>query len=190
MRKVVLLEHVSLDGFAAGRNDEMDWITFDRDVEAYVHTVHSRMDSAIYGHRTCQMMKSYWPTVLTDLNADQSARDHAQWLSQATKILVSKTVDQDDWTPSRVIGKNLAEEVTKLKQQPGKDLWLIGSISTAQAFMRLGLIDEYWLNVNPVALGSGKSLFGGLEKPLQLKLLSSVGFKGGVMGLQYVPAST
>src|SRR5437870_6057404 len=145
MRKVVLLEHVSLDGFAAGPNDEMDWITFDSDVEAYVHALHSRVDTAIYGHRTYQMMKSYWPTVLTKPNAGQSELDHARWLDRATKIMVSKTVDQDDWTPALVVGKNLAQEMAKLKQQPGKDLWLIGSISTAQAFMRLGLIDEYWL---------------------------------------------
>ncbi|HVU11640.1 MAG TPA: dihydrofolate reductase family protein [Phototrophicaceae bacterium] len=188
MRRVVLLEHVSLDGFAAGLNGEMNWITYDSDVEAYVHTLHSRVDTAIYGRNTYQMMKSYWPTVLTDPKAAPSALDHARWLDQATKVLVSRTVDHDDWNKSLVIGRNLAQEVNDLKQQPGQDLWLIGSIRTAQTFIRLGLVDEYWLNVNPVALGQGQSIFAGLESTLKLKLVTATPFKCGVVGLQYVPA--
>lgn len=189
MRKVILLEHVSLDGFAAGVNGEMEWITYGSEMEAYVQTIHSRADAAIYGRNTYGMMKSYWPTVLTNPNADEYARGHAEWLDKATKVLVSRTVESDDWNPAIVIGKNLAQEVADLKQQPGKDLWLIGSISTAREFIRLGLVDEYWLNVNPVVLGKGLSIFAGLDHTLKLKLIQSTPFTCGVVGLQYVPAN-
>ena len=96
MRKVILLEHVSLDGFAAGVNGEMDWITYDSDVESYVHTLHASTDTAIYGRNTFQMMQSYWPTVLTQPNSESSTLDHARWLENATKIAISRTMAQPD----------------------------------------------------------------------------------------------
>ena len=187
MRKVILLEHVSLDGFAAGLNGEMDWITFDDDVESYVHALHQTTDAAIYGRVTFEMMQGYWPTVLTDPNAGASALNHARWLDGATKIAISRTMAQPAWRNSLVIGDNLGEEIRQLKQKPGKDMWLIGSISTVQSFARLGLIDEYWLNINPVVLGSGRSLFG--DVPVNLKLLKATPFKCGVVGLQYTSSN-
>src|SRR5215211_5921777 len=144
MRKVILLEHVSLDGYAAGPNGEMDWITFDEPLTKYVHALHARMDAAVYGRTTYQMMEGYWPTVLTETDPEPSALEHAQWLQQATKIVFSKTLDKVDWNNSLLIHDHILEEMTKIKQQPGKDIFLVGSLSIAQEFMRLGLIDEYW----------------------------------------------
>jgi dihydrofolate reductase len=179
--------HVSLDGFAAGPNGEMDWITFDDELEKHVHTLHRTTDAAIYGRVTYEMMQGYWPTVLSDPTSTEGAQNHARWYENATKVIVSRTL-KGDGDKTLVIGDNLAEEIMKLKQQPGKDLWLIGSVSVAQTFMRHGLIDEYWLNVNPVVLGSGKSLFGALDDKLNLKLLSAKTFNGGVVALRYESA--
>src|SRR6476660_6081206 len=142
MRKVVLLEHVSLDGFAAGPNGEMDWITFDEPLTKYVHALHARMDAAVYGRTTYEMMHSYWPTVLTEANPDPDGLNHAQWLDKAEKIVISKTLDKVDWGNSVLIHDHILETMTKIKQQPGKDIFLVGSLSIAQELARLGLVDE------------------------------------------------
>ncbi len=187
MRKVVFLIHISLDGFAAGPNGEMDWIVYNDDLEEYAHDLHSQTDAAIYGRVTYQMMEGYWPTVLTNPDSPAGAMAHARWLDSATKIVASKTLNNVQWKNTVVIRDNLAAEMTKIKQQPGKNLWMIGSPTLAKTFMQHDLIDEYRINVNPVALGCGLSLFEGLDKPLNLKLIDSRTFKGGVVGLRYEP---
>ena len=188
MRKVIFPIHVSLDGLVAGPKGEMDWIVYNDEVEKYSHDLHSTTDTAIYGRVTYDMMQSYWPTVLTDPNSPASAMNHARWYDAAVKIVASRTRDTVAGTHTRVLHGNFAEEITSIKQQPGKDLWLLGSPSLAQTFMRLGLIDEYRINVNPVVLGRGKRLFGGLDEPLNLNLLEARTLKGGVAALRYEPA--
>ncbi len=190
MRKIVFLMHVSLDGYVAGPNGEMDWIVYNDELESYVHALHSTVDAAIYGRVTFQMMESYWPRVLSDPSSTQPERNHAEWLDSATKIVISRTLNHSDWKKTIFIGENIAEEITKLKQQPGKNMWLLGSPSVAQTFMRLGLIDEYRLNVNPVILGSGLPLFGNLDNPINLKLLESKTITGGIAALRYEPVKS
>ncbi len=187
MRKVIFLIHMSLDGYVAGPNGEMDWIVYNGEVEKYSHDLHSSTDAAIYGRVTYEMMFGYWPGVLTDPTATAGALEHARWVDGATKIVVSRTLDRVEWKNSVVIGKNIAEEMAAIKQQPGKNIWLLGSPSVAQTFMQLGLIDEYRINVNPVMLGSGKPLFAGLDQQLPLKLLEVRTFSGGVVALRYEP---
>ncbi len=184
MRKVILLMHVSLDGFVAGPNGEMDWIRFDDDLEAYVHQLHATTDTAIYGRKTFQMMAGYWPTVLDDPESTPGARDHARWLQAATKIVVSTTIDQPAWAKTVVLRENFAEELANMKAQPGKNLWLIGSPTLVHSLMLHDLIDEYRLNVNPVAIGSGIPLFAGLEQSVDLRLLETKTFDG-VVALRY-----
>lgn len=185
MRKMIFLAHVSLDGFMAGPNGEMDWITYDEDLEQYVHSLHRTTDAAVYGRATYQMMESYWPMVLADPTSKGGALEHAQWLDNATKIVVSTTLDSFHWNNTVLIRDNVAQQLTKIKEQPGKDLWLIGSPRLAQSLTRLGLIDEYWLNVNPVILGSGMPFAMGMEAVKYLKLLECRTFKGGVVALRY-----
>src|SRR5574341_2383064 len=158
MRKIIFLIHVTLDGFVAGPSGEMDWIVYNDEVEKYSHDLHPMTDTAIYGRVTYQMMESYWPTMLTNPSSTQPERNHAEWLEKATKVVVSRTLEKVEWQNSLLIRDNVAEEITKLKQQPGKNLWLLGSPSLAQTFMQHGLIDEYRINVSPVVLGSGKPL--------------------------------
>jgi dihydrofolate reductase len=185
MRKVILLMHVSLDGFVAGPNHEMDWIDYDDALETYVHALHETTDAAIYGRRTYEGMQSYWPTVLSDPTSSEGAKNHARWYESATKYIVSRTLESDEAVKRVVIGGDLAAQINAVKQQPGKDLWLIGSPSVVQQFVQHDLIDDYWLNVNPVILGKGKPLFAGTPDKLGLKLLSSRTFAGGVVALRY-----
>ncbi|MEO8612935.1 MAG: dihydrofolate reductase family protein [Chloroflexota bacterium] len=185
MRKVILLMHVTLDGFAAGLNGEMDWISYDDALETYVHALHDSTDAAIYGRETYEMMQSYWPTVLSDPTSSEGAKNHARWYEAVTKVIVSRTLESDESVKRVVIGKNLVAEMQAIKQQPGKDLWLIGSPSVSQVLVEHDLIDEYWLNVNPVILGKGKPFFGSPQDKLGLKLISSQTFAGGVVALRY-----
>ncbi|MFN8453196.1 MAG: dihydrofolate reductase family protein [Anaerolineae bacterium] len=185
MRKVVVFMHISLDGFAAGPNGELDWISYNEELERYAEEVVSTVGSPLYGRVTYHMMESYWPTVLTDPAASKHALEHAQWVENVPKIVFSKTLDQVEWNNTRLIKNNIAEEVAKLKQQPGKDLVIFGSPGLTHTFMRLGLIDEYRLTVNPVILGRGIPLFKNINDRIDLKLLETKTFQSGVIGLHY-----
>ena len=185
MRKVMLLMHVSLDGFTAGPHSEMEWIAVDDEMWSYVTAITDTADTVIFGRQTYQGMASYWPTAAEQPHATQHDKDHARWVNAAHKLVVSSTLDQVQWQPSTLVKGNIAEEITRLKQQPGKNLLMIGSPKLAQSFLRAGLIDELWLNVNPVVLGSGVPLFAGLEEQIPLKLLGAKTFRSGVIGLHY-----
>lgn len=187
MRKVIFLIHVSLDGFVAGPNGEMDWMVYNDEVEQYSHDLHATTDAAIYGRVTYEMMNGYWPTVLSNPDSAEGDRAHARWYENATKIVISKTWKADPAKKEIVLGENIEDEITRIKAQSGKNLWLLGSPAAAQTLIRLNLIDEYRLNVNPVILGSGKPLFAHDESKLNLKLIEAKTFKGGVVALRYEP---
>jgi dihydrofolate reductase len=190
MRRVIFLIHLSLDGYAAGPNDELDWIAYDDELEQYAHAMHDETDAVIWGRRTYEGMAGYWLTVPGNPNSTSAELEHARFLDNATKIVVSRTLDHIDWNNTQntvLIKDNIAEAINKIKQQPGKDIWLLGSTALAQTFMELDLIDDYRINLNPTTLGSGKSLFGGVTRPISLKLLESRPFKSGVVALRYEP---
>ncbi len=185
MRKIIFLGHVSLDGYMARPNDDMSWITYDDELADYGHQLHATTDTAIYGRRTFQNMDSYWPTVLANPDSKGPELDHARWYDSATKIVVSRSLDNVQSKNTIVIRDNIAAEMMKIKQQPGKNLWLLGSPRLAQVLSRLRLIDEYWINVNPVILGSGTSFSTEMEAYQHLKLLNSQTFTNGVVALRY-----
>lgn len=187
MRKVIFLIHMSLDGFISGPNGEMDWIGYNEEMQRYSHEMHQTADAAIYGRVTYQMMESYFPSLLSAPDSDPGDLAHAQWLDRVPKIVFSHTLESVQWHNTVLIHDNIAEEMAQLKQQPGKDLWLIGSPTLARTFMELGLIDEYRINLNPVVLGRGKLLFEGLTHPLALRLVDSKVMQGGITALRYVP---
>jgi dihydrofolate reductase len=185
MRKVVLFMHVSLDGFAADPNRGLDFLSYDKELEQYAEELVKTVGSPVYGRITYQLMESYWPTVLTKPNADKHALEHAQWVENVPKIVFSKTLNEVTWNNTRLIKDNIAEEVNKLKQEPGKDLAIFGSPGLAATFMKLGLIDEYKLTVHPIILGDGFSVFKNNTTKSRLKLLDSKTLKSGVVTLHY-----
>ncbi len=185
MRKVVLFMHLTLDGFAAGPNGELDWISYDEELEKYAEGIVRTVGAPLYGRVTYQMMESYWPTVLKDKSASKHDMDHAQWLENVEKIVFSKTLKEVEWNNTTLIKDDIAKEVAKLKKQPGKDLVIFGSPTLAHTFMELGLIDEYRLTVNPIVLGSGMPLFKSGSDTIKLKLLDTKTFKTGIIGLHY-----
>ena len=190
MRKVISLIHLSLDGFAAGPNDELDWISYDNELEQDAHSLHDTTDAVIWGRRTYEGMASYWLTVPGNPASTPAELEHARFLDNATKIVVSRTLKRVEWNNAQntvLIKDNIAEEINNIKRQPGKDIWFLGSTMLAQTFMQLDLIDEYRVNINPTVLGQGKALFAGVTRPFSLKLLESKTFKSGVVALRYEP---
>ncbi len=185
MRKLVLFMHMSLDGFAADPNRGLDFLSYDKELEEYADELVKTVGSPIYGRTTYQLMESYWPTVLKKPDAGKHALEHAQWVENVPKIVFSKTLNEVTWNNTRLIKDNVAEEVNKLKQQPGKDLVIFGSPGLATSLMNLGLIDEYKLTVHPVILGNGISVFTSNTAKSALKLLDSETLKSGVLTLHY-----
>ena len=185
MRKVILLMHVSLDGFVAGPAGEMDWILYDEELFEHVCTRFSHVGTAIYGRTTYEMMAGYWPTVLRNPASTPLERHHADWVETVEKVVFSTTLPATDWHNTTLLRGNLTAEITRLKQLPGKDLMLFGSPRLAHAFMALGLIDEYLLNLNPTVLGAGIPLFDQLPGPAPLQLLDSWNLSSGVVSLRY-----
>lgn len=185
MRNVVLFMHISLDGYAAGPNGELDWITYDEELEKYAEGIVATVGSPLYGRVTYQMMESYWPTVLDDPSPSKHALEHAQWIQEVPKVVFSKTLETVEWQNTTLIKDNLAEEITKLKQQPGKDLVIFGSPGLAQTLIQLDLIDEYRLTLNPVILGQGMPIFKDAEVRSDLTLVNTKTLASGVVALHY-----
>lgn len=177
--------HVSLDGYAADPNHGLDFLTYDQELEQYADELVKTVGSPVYGRTTYQLMESYWPTVLKKPNAGKHAMEHALWVENIPKIVFSKTLTEVTWNNTQLIKDNIAEEVNKLKQQPGKDLVIFGSPGLATSLMNLGLIDEYKLTVHPIILGSGVSVFTNNTTKSTLKLLDTRTLKSGVVTLHY-----
>jgi dihydrofolate reductase len=185
MRKIIALMHLSLDGFAAGPNGELEWAAVNEEMYQHVADLLRTVDTAVYGRVTYQMMESYWPTVPSNPASTPLELRHAHWVEKVQKIVFSRTMERAEWNNTRVIKENIAEEVAKLKQQPGKNLMIFGSLGIVHMLMHLGLIDEYRLTINPIVLGSGIPLFEGVRETMHLKLLEARTFPSGVVGLHY-----
>ncbi len=119
--------HTSLDGFVTGPGEEMNWIIMDEEIFQDAIELAATTDVALYGRITYQMMESYWPTVLTNPSSTRLELDHALWLENINKIVFSKTLERAEWNNTRLIKKNITEEMTKLKRQPGENMMIFGS---------------------------------------------------------------
>jgi len=187
MRKLVLFLHASLDGFVEGPNGPMDigWVSYDADLEKHAKDILSTADTVIWGRGTYQMMYGYWPTIPSNPSASQHERDHAEWIEKTTKVVFSTTLESAEWNNSILVKDHVVEEIKSLKQQPGKDMVILGSPRLAHYLMQHGVIDEYKITVSPVLVGSGLPLFQGIQEKTQLKLIESKSFDSGALGLHY-----
>lgn len=183
MRKVIYSMMVSFDGFIEGPNRELDWVIVDQELHKYINDQQSAIGLHLYGRRTYEVMVDYWPTADTNPSSPEYEVEFAHIWKNMPKIVFSKTLDKVEWN-SRLVRENIAEEITKLKAQPGKDLEL-GGANIASTFMRLGLIDEYQLFVQPIVLGSGTPLFPASGDKINLRLVETRTFRTGVVLLRY-----
>lgn len=187
MRKLVLFLHASLDGFVEGPNGQMDigWVSYDADLANHAKEILSTADTVIWGRGTYQMMHSYWSSVPSNPSASQYELNHAEWIEKTAKVVFSTTLKRVEWNNSRLVKHDVEEEIKNLKQQPGKDMVIIGSPRFAHYLMQLDLIDEYKITVSPVLIGSGLPLFQGLKGRTNLKLIENKTFDSGALGLVY-----
>ncbi len=176
MRKVLVFLMTTLDGYIAGPDDDIDWHTVDEEFNQFAIEQLDSVDTLLFGRKTFEGMASYWPTLF----AIESDPEVANRMNTISKIVFSATLDNADvWENSRLIKDHIAEEIGKLKQQPGKDLIIFGSSNLAASMIDLGLIDEFRIMVNPVLIGKGKPLFEGVQNRVKLKLLNTRVFASG-----------
>lgn len=188
MRKLISFMHISLDGFVAGPNGEMNWIKIDDEIFDHVGKRISKGDAALYGRKTYEMMEGYWPTAADKPNASKHDKEHAQWYKHAHKIVLSKTLQEAELANTTVINDNLVKRVNTIKQLEGskEDILVFGSPTATHELIEQNLIDGYWLFVNPVILGKGIPLFTNIKEKTKLKLLSTHSFTSGVTELNYI----
>ena len=190
MRKLKMTMWVTLDGYIAGPNGEMDWIgaLYDAAMGQYEDQFVSAADTLLLGRSTYDSFAGSWPNVPDRPGADPNEIAYAKKLNAMRKIVFSKTLEKADWNNSTVVREIASAEIEKLKQEPGKDIIIYGSASIVQALTNLGLIDEYQLLVHPLVLGGGKPLFANIEQRMNLKLVDSKTHPSGVVVLYYQPA--
>ena len=183
MRKVIYAMSVSLDGFIEDRNGDLSWSFPDEELHKHFNDLESTFDIHFYGRGLYENMAAYWPTADENPSAPQPEIEYAGIWKRMPKIVFSKTLDRVGWN-SRLVRGDIAEEVNKLKAQPGKDM-SVGGAGLASSFMQLGLIDEYRLYIHPVILGGGKPMFGRLQDKIDLQLVETRRFGSGVVLLRY-----
>jgi dihydrofolate reductase len=169
----------------AGPNGEMDWINVGNEIFDEANNVTHHADTALYGRKTFEMMEGYWPTAGDRPGASKHDIEHSKWYNRVTKVVISKTMAGTEKPKTKVISHNLAQEIKKLKQEPGEDIVIFGSPSTYQSLMQDNLIDEYILAVNPILLGTGIPVFKGIKTRAKLKLVSSKVLESAVVLVHY-----
>ena len=180
MRKLFFSINVSLDGFA----DHTVAIA-DDELHEFFTNQFNILDTILFGRVTYQLFESYWPNAPKDPQATRSMIAFAHKLNAMPKVVFSRTLQKVDWNNARLSNGDMVEEVLKLKQGNGKSL-SIGGISAIQTFMKLKMVDEFWLLVHPVIVGRGRRLFDGVDEKLDLKLVDTKTFRSGVVVLHYL----
>lgn len=183
MRRVIFFMMMSVDGYFEGPRREIDWHNVDEEFNDFAITQLKEVDTLLFGRVTYEMMASYWPTP----EARTSDPVVAERMNSLPKIVFSKTLPAAQWENTRLVKDAFAAEITKLKNQPGKDLIIFGSSDLAVTFIEHSLLDEIRVMVNPVILGRGKTLFRGINDRLRLQLLRTKVLHSGNVLLYYEP---
>lgn len=177
-RKIILDLAVTLDGFIEGKNGEVDWCIMDPEM-GFVDFLND-IDTILYGRKSYDLWGQFTPEI------EQADSDKEMWslIHSKEKYVVSRKQKGAD-TKAIYINDNIFEEVTTLKNKPGKDIWLYGGASLITTLINLGLVDEFRLSVHPVILGEGKPLFTDIKQRLNLKIVNTRTFSSGVVQLIY-----
>ena len=187
MKKLIVFNHVSLDGYFVDANNSMMWAKTekeDKEWNAFVADNAKGDGTLVFGRITYQMMASYWPTPI----ADQHDPIVAKKMNSLSKIVFSRTLDKADWQNTRLIKGDLVAEMQKLKQEPGDGLAILGSGTIVAQLAQAKLIDEFQVVIDPIILGKGRTMFEGVTGNLKLKLIKSRSFSNGNTFLSYEPA--
>lgn len=184
MTKLVVYNAMSLDGYFTDAAGDMSWAhKQDPEWQAYVSENASGGGQLLFGRVTYELMASFWPTPL----AAQSNRIVVERMNSMRKFVFSRTLDSVSWNNTALLKGDLTTEVRKLKQEPGPNLVIMGSGSVVAQLADAGLIDEYRIVLNPLAVGGGRTLFEGVKRRLPMKLTKSRAFGNGNIVLSYEP---
>ena len=183
MRKIIFQMMVSLDGYFEGPHKELDWHRVDGEFNDYASDLLDSVDTLLFGRVTYELMAGYWPTPSALTNDPVIAAKMNSW----PKVVFSRTLAAATWTNTRLIRDHAAEEIARLKQQPGRDMAIFGSSDLTVSLVPYGLVDEYRIFINPVVLGGGKPLLHGLQERLDVHLIWSRVLKSGLILACYKP---
>lgn len=187
MQKLIVFNHVSLDGFFVDQNGRMDWAKMaqrNAEWDAFVAANASGDATLVFGRVTYQLMHSYWPTPM----AKQHDALVAERMNASKKVVFSRTLDKADWNNTELIKEDLPGTIRRMKQESKNGLTILGSGKIVAQLAEAGLVDEYHLVMNPVILGAGRTMFDGVTHKLSLKLDDSRTFSNGYVFARYVPA--
>ncbi len=184
MKKLLMFNLISLDGFFEGNNRDISWHNIDAEFNEFAIEMLNSVEMLIFGRVTYELMMSYWPT--------QAAKKDdpivADKMNNIPKLVFSRTLDKADWKNTILVKDNIEQKVRETKQQPGKDIMIMGSGSIVSQLTRSRLIDEYRIMLSPVVLQKGTPLFKGISNRLALELISVRTFGNGNVLLCYKPA--
>ena len=180
-----VFENVTLDGYFTGENGDLSWAHQrggdDPEWNEFIAGNAKGGSTLLLGRKTYEMMQAYWPTP----QAKREALEVADGMNRMRKVVVSRTLDEPEWSNTKVLSGDLAQEVRQLKESGDGDITILGSGSIVAQLAAAGLIDDYQVVVNPVVLGKGRTMFEGVEDPPNLKLKKTRTFKNGNVLLSY-----
>jgi len=189
MPKLVVFNQVTLDGYFAGANGDISWAhTREKDPEWSTFVADNAKGGGVlvFGRITYELMTAYWPTP----SAMKNDPVVAERMNDLPKVVFSRTLDKASWSRTKLVKGRLAEEVRAMKKEAGEDIAILGSGSIVSQLAQEGLIDEYQVVINPVALGKGRTMFDGIKAKLALKLTKTRSFGNGNVLLCYEPMAS
>jgi dihydrofolate reductase len=185
---------VSLDGYYEGPNHDLSWHVVDQEFNRFAADQLRQISTLIFGRVTYQAFEDYWPKAGGDPATSKENLEIVRMINNVEKIVFSRTLanvkETDDWKNVRLLREAQPEEIKRLKQSSGKDIALFGSNDLATYLLRMGLIDELRIMVNPVVLGKGNALFRGMTDYAKLRLLRTKTFRSGNILHYYRPEVT
>ncbi|NJN96294.1 MAG: dihydrofolate reductase family protein [Anaerolineales bacterium] len=187
MRKLKLQVQMTVDGYIAGPNGEMDWVVWNWDdpLKQYVTDLTGPVDCMVLGRKLAEGFIPHWASVAA--NPDHPEFTAGQQFTDIPKVVFTKTLDQSEWANTVLAKGDLVDEITTLKKQHGQDIIAYGGATFVSALIQHSLIDEFHLFINPAAIGDGMTIFKELDHKQNLKLVKSISFDCGIVVLNYKP---
>jgi dihydrofolate reductase len=187
LRKLKLQVRMSIDGYIAGPNGEMDWMIWDFDdkLKNYIFESTESVDTIILGRKMTDGFISYWTDVMS--RPDDPWYAFAKKMIEIPKFVFTKTLNKSEWINTEIATGNLADEINKLKSQNGKDIIVYGGATFDSSLIKAGLIDEFHLLIDPAAIGSGMAIFKDLKEVQKFTMIKSTPFDSGIVELHFEP---
>jgi dihydrofolate reductase len=185
MRKLILVAHISLDGFVAGPKGELDGFDSGEENLQFVCRLTDDADAALFGRTSYELLNSHWPTAKDHPSATKGEIAYSNWYNSARKIIISKTIAQHSLSNTSIISGDISNEITRIKEQDGKNILIFGSPTVSQLLIQLDLIDGYWIFFNPIIFAKGIPLFAELTNKVKLELRAVKQFSNGEVAINY-----